>query len=137
MLPPRAALLALALYLALPINMTMLWWGFATNAQAQTLGLLLLWALLRLLRAPTTATAALFGVAAAAALLTHVGALVLAAALLGLLVLVSWRRLTPPARAALFSTLLVVGLLAPAIYFSAALGPLLGRVVALASTCNT
>jgi toxin CptA len=126
-LPARAALLALALYLALPINTTMLWWGFATNAQAQTLGLLLLWALLRLLRAPTLTTAALFGVAAAAALLTHVGALVLAAALLGLLVIFSWRRQTPPARVALFGTLLVVGLLAMTVYFSAALGPLLGQ----------
>jgi toxin CptA len=126
-LPARAALLALAIYLALPINMTMLWWGFATNAQAQTLGLLLLWALLRLLSTPSPATAALFGVAAAAALLAHVGALVLAAALLGLLVLLSWRRLAPQARATLFGALVVVGVLAAAIYFSAALGPLLGR----------
>jgi toxin CptA len=124
-LPARAALLALALYLALPINTTMLWWGFATNAQAQTLWLLLLWALLWLLRAPAPATAALFGVAVAAALLTHVGALVLAAALLGLLVVLGWPRLTPPARAALFGTLLVAGLLSAAIYFSAAVGPLL------------
>src|SRR6266545_1162941 len=47
-LRPRAGLLALALYLALPINMAILWWGFATNVLAQSAGLALLWALLRL-----------------------------------------------------------------------------------------
>src|SRR5207244_2140022 len=52
-LPALAGLLAMALYLALPINTTMLWWGFATNALAQSLWLLLLWALLRLIRRPT------------------------------------------------------------------------------------
>jgi toxin CptA len=126
-LPARAGLLALALYLALPINTTMLWWGFATNALAQTLGLLLLWALLRMIRRPALATIACFSVAGAAALLTHVGALTLAAALLGLCVVFGWRRLSPESRAALFGCLVVVGVLALAIYFSAAIGPLLGR----------
>jgi toxin CptA len=126
-LPGRAALLALALYLALPINTTMLWWGFATNALAQTLGLLLLWVLLRLIRRPRIATAVLFGAALAAAMLTHVGALALAAAMLGLSVALGWRRLPPKSRAALFGSLLVVGALATAIYFSAAIGPLLGQ----------
>jgi toxin CptA len=123
----RAALLALALYLALPINMTMLWWGFATNALAQTLGLLLLWALLRLIRRPTPSVAALFGVALAAALLTHVGALALAVAMLALCVALGWRRLPPRSRAALVGSLLAVGALAATIYISAAIGPLLGQ----------
>lgn len=123
----RAALLALALYVALPINTSMLWWGFATNAQAQTLALLLLWAMLRLLRAPSLTTSALFGVAASAALLTHVGALVLVAGLLGLMVLLSWRQLGPAAWKALFGTLLVVGFLAVTLYLSVAVAPLLGR----------
>src|SRR6266540_4294466 len=51
-LTARAALLALALYAAMPINMTMMWWGFMTNALAQSAGLLLLWLLLRLVRNP-------------------------------------------------------------------------------------
>jgi toxin CptA len=126
-LPGQAALLALALYLALPINTTMLWWGFATNALAQTLGLLLLWALLRLIRRPALGEAALFGAALAAALLTHVGALALTAAMLGLCVALGWPRLSPKSRATLFGSLLVVGALAAAFYFSAAIGPLLGR----------
>jgi toxin CptA len=126
-LEPRTGLLGMALYLALPINTTMLWWGFATNAIAQTLGLLLLWALLLLVRRPSPATTALFGLAGGAALLTHVGALALAAALLGLCAVFGWRRLSPQSRAALFGGLLVVGLLATAIYFSAAVGPLLGQ----------
>jgi toxin CptA len=126
-LPGSAGLLALALYIALPINTTMLWWGFATNDLAQTLALLLLLALLWLIRRPSPAAAALFGAAGAAALLTHVGALVLAAALLGLCVVFGWRRLAPQSRAALFGALLAVGLLATAIYFTAAIGPLLGQ----------
>jgi toxin CptA len=171
-LPALAALLALALYLALPINTTMLWWGFVTNALAQTLGLLLLWALLRLIRQPasqsqsekqpkshakrrlpsgrrqenkitgcgfasvaalrepfqtTSQKAALFGVALAAALLTHVGALALTAAMIGLCVTLGWRRVPPQSRAALIGGLLAVGALAALLYFSAAIGPLLGR----------
>jgi toxin CptA len=126
-LPSRAGLMALALYTALPINTTMLWWGFATNDLAQTLALLLLLALLWLIRQPSPAAVALFGAAGAAALLTHVGALVLAAALLGLCVVFGWRHLGPQSRAALFGALLAVGLLATAIYFTAAIGPLIGR----------
>jgi toxin CptA len=126
-LPGRAALFALALYLALPINMTMLWWGFATNAIAQTLWLLLLWALLLVVRRPSRGAAAIFAVASAVALLTHVGALALAAAMLGLTVALGWRRLPAQSRAALFAGLLAVALLATAIYFSAALGPVVGQ----------
>jgi toxin CptA len=47
-LRPRTALIALGLYAALPINLTMLWWGFAANDIAQTLWILLLWLILRL-----------------------------------------------------------------------------------------
>jgi toxin CptA len=126
-LPGRAGLFALALYLALPINTTMLWWGFETNALAQTLGLLLLWMLLRLVRHSSRATAVLLGAAGAAALLTHIGALALMAALLGVCVAIGWRRLSAESRATLFGVLLVVGILATAIYFSAAIGPLLGQ----------
>jgi len=126
-LPSAAGLLALALYLALPINTTMLWWGFATNAIAQTLWLLLLWALLWLIRRPSFGATALFGVASAVALLTHVGALTLAGAMLGLSAVFGWRRLSSEGRAALFGGLLVVALLATAIYFSAAMLPLLGQ----------
>src|SRR5262249_38308500 len=98
-----------------------------TNALAQTLGLLLLWMLLRLVRAPAPSSIACFGVASAAALLTHVGALALAAAMLGCVIAFGWRRLTPKARGALATGALVVGALAVVIYFSAAIGPLLGQ----------
>src|SRR5207247_9826216 len=89
-LSARAGLLALALYLALPINMTILWWGFATNALAQSAGLALLWALLRLAHCHShsrdarccvsTVTLVVIGVIS---LLMHVGALVLIVVLLG------------------------------------------------------
>lgn len=84
-LPARAGLLALAAYVALPINLTILWWGFATNVVAQALWLLLLWQLSRLLRLPSAGGAAVLGVIAAVTLMTHVGALFLTAAALGLL----------------------------------------------------
>jgi toxin CptA len=116
----RAALLGLALYVALPINTTMLWWGFATNDLAQTVGLALLWLLLRLVRRPDRPALALCAAVAAAALLTHVGALVLEVALLGLFLLLSWRDLPRGRRAAL---LLVAGaalLFGAALYFSLA-----------------
>jgi toxin CptA len=52
-LTARAGLLAMALYVALPISLTMMWWGFAANAIAQVWWVLLLWLLLRLTRDPT------------------------------------------------------------------------------------
>ncbi|HEU5102443.1 MAG TPA: hypothetical protein VFU22_25645, partial [Roseiflexaceae bacterium] len=79
----RAGLLALALYLALPINITMLWWGFATNALAQAAGLALMWSLLRLVRRTSRAAWAAFVVICLVCLLMHIGALVLIVALLG------------------------------------------------------
>ncbi|MDQ2996947.1 MAG: hypothetical protein M3R61_07830, partial [Chloroflexota bacterium] len=72
-LRPRAGLLALALYLALPINLTILWWGFATNVLAQAAGLALLWALLQLARRPARFELATFAVICVLSLLMHVG----------------------------------------------------------------
>jgi toxin CptA len=124
---PRAALLGLALALALPINMTMMWWGFAANAIAQSLWLLLLWLLLRLTRDPTPRGVVLATVAAALCLTTHVGALVLLVATLGLVAALAWRAL--PRRA--WGALLLAGGLALAlmvpVYFAAAAAPLGGE----------
>ena len=116
----RAALLGLALYAALPINTTMLWWGFATNALAQTVGLALLWLLLRLLRRPDRPTLALCIAVATAALLTHVGALVLEVALLGLFLLLAWRDLPRGRRALLLVVAGAALLFGAALYFSLA-----------------
>lgn len=89
-LPRRAMLIALALAAALPISMTMLWFGFATNNIAQTLWLLLLWRILVLVRPRSSPhvwrEALLVGVIAAACAMTHVGALVLLAVMLAILV---------------------------------------------------
>jgi toxin CptA len=119
-LRPRAALLGLALSGALPIAMTMMWWGFAANAIAQSLWLLLLWLLLRLTRAPTPRGVVLATVVAALCLTTHVGALVLLIATLALVALLGWRAL--PRRS--WSALVLVGglalLLMLPVYFTAA-----------------
>ncbi|HWQ13515.1 MAG TPA: hypothetical protein VNL77_11980 [Roseiflexaceae bacterium] len=124
---PRGALLALALYLALPINMTMMWWGFAANAIAQSLWLLLLWLLLRLTRAPTPRGLALTAVVGAICLMTHVGALVLLVATVGLLAALGWRALPGRSwRALLFAALLAL-LFAVPMYFAAAAAPLVGQ----------
>jgi toxin CptA len=121
---PRPALIGLALAGALPINMTMMWWGFAANAIAQSLWLLLLWLLLRLTRAPTPRGVMLATVAAALCLATHVGALVLLVATMTLVVLLGWRVL--PRRN--WGALVLVGGLAVFVtvplYFTAAAAPL-------------
>lgn len=123
----RAGLLALALYLALPINMTMMWWGFAANAIAQSLWLLLLWAILRLTRAPTPRDLVLTTVAGTLCLLTHVGALVLVLATVGLLIGLGWRVLERAGwRALVFAALLALAFTVP-VYFSAAAAPLIGE----------
>lgn len=122
-----AGLLALALYLALPINTTMLWWGFATNAMAQSLWLLLLWTLLRLIRRPSPAVAVIFVVLAAACLLTHVGALVLTLATLGLWLLLGWNRLPARGRNAMFGGTLLALLVVTPLYFAVVAGPVLAR----------
>lgn len=120
-LPGRAGVLALALASALPISMAMLWWGFATNALAQPLWLLLAWLLLRQptgqksprhLWLPVTLAASL-------ALLIHVGALVLVVAALGLFVLFRWHRSLPVQRAVLVSSLVAAAVLTAGLYFSA------------------
>ncbi|HJZ50093.1 MAG TPA: hypothetical protein VKE41_23130 [Roseiflexaceae bacterium] len=126
-LSARAGLLALALYLALPINITMLWWGFATNALAQTAGLALMWALLRLQRRPSRQVLAALVAICVICLLMHVGALVLILALLGACLLLGWSRLAPPARAATVGGLLLAGIVTGLFYFSAVIDPLLTR----------
>jgi toxin CptA len=123
----RAGLLALALYLALPINITMLWWGFATNALAQAAGLALIWALLRLVRRPSRVNLAAFVVICLICLLMHVGALVLIVALLGACMLLGWPRLAPTARRATAGGLLLAAALGALFYFSAVVDPLLAR----------
>jgi toxin CptA len=124
-LGPRAALLALALYAALPINLTMLWWGFATNDIAQTLWLALLWAILRLERDSTPRAVALVAVAAAACLATHAGALVLIVAFLGLLMLLGLPLLPRPAWLALVAGLALAALITLPLYFIPAAIPVL------------
>jgi toxin CptA len=126
-LRPRAGLLALALYLALPINMTMLWWGFATNALAQAAGLALLWALLRLVRHPARLELATFVIIGVISLLMHVGALVLIVALLGACLLLGWPRLAPAARAATVGGLVLAFTITALLYFSAVIDPLLAQ----------
>jgi len=123
----RAALLALALYLALPINTTMLWWGFATNAIAQALWLLLLWSLLRLIRDPRPVALAIFAVLSAICLLTHIGALMPMIALLGLCLLLGWRRLPAPSRNAAMGGLALALLFVLPVYFAAVVGPVLSQ----------
>lgn len=123
----RAALLALALYLALPINMTMLWWGFITNDMAQTVGLLLVVVLLYLARRPAGPAWLIFCTAAAAALLIHIGTLVLTVALLGAAVLLGWRRLAPASRRAALGGAALALALTGLIYFAAVASPALAQ----------
>jgi toxin CptA len=138
----RAGLLALAVYLALPINMTILWWGFATNALAQTAGLALLWALLRLARHrridPTSfVSTAIFVAIGVIGLLMHVGVLVLIVALLGACLLLGWARLAPHARASIVGGLLLAGAITVLFYFSAVLDPLLAPSATAAAVSST
>jgi toxin CptA len=125
----RAGLLAFALALALPIGMTMLWWGFAANDIAQGLWLALLWVLLRTTRRPTPWHIALLAVLTALCLTTHAGALVLTVATLGVLMLLGWRRIAPPGRRALLVAFGSACLFVGAIYFVAAVGPVLAQDV--------
>ena len=126
-LTARSALLAMGLYLALPINTTMLWWGFATNAIAQSLWLLLLWSLLRLIRYPRPVELAIFTVLSAVCILTHIGALVLTMALLGLCLLLGWGRIAPPSRKAALGGLALALLFVLPIYVAAVAGPVIGQ----------
>jgi toxin CptA len=133
-LRPRAGLLALSLYLALPINMTILWWGFATNALAQSAGLALLWALLRLARqhrgdAKYCIATVVFVVIGVISLLMHVGALVLIVALLGACLRFGWPRLAPGTRVTIVGGLLLAFTITGLFYFSAVIDPLLAHPV--------
>ena len=126
-LPARVALLAVALYAALPINLTMLWWGFAANNIAQVAWLLLLWLVLRLARAPRGWQIA--GVAAASwlALTTHIGALVLVAPTLAVLLLGGAWALPRRSWLALLGATGGAALLSVPVYFSAAAAPVLAQ----------
>lgn len=126
-LRPRAALFALALALALPIHMTMLWWGFAANAIAQTLWLLVLWLLLRLARGPTRADLAAFTAALILALTIHIGALVLLVAMLGLLGVFGGWRLARSSLVTIMGGVVLAVVLTVPIYFSAAAAPLFAQ----------
>lgn len=125
----RAALLALGLALALPISTTMLWWGFAANDIAQGLWLALLWVLLRSIQRPTPWHTAALAALTALCLTTHVGALVLTVATLGVLLLLGWRRITLPAKRALVLGFGGAALFVATIYFAAAVGPVLAQEV--------
>ena len=126
-LTARAGLLALALYAALPINMTMMWWGFTTNALAQVAGLLLFWLLLRLVRKPTAGRRAAFAAACVAGFLMHIGALVLIVALLGACIVLGWWQLGPIERNAAIGMSLLALACAGLFYFSAVAPASIGR----------
>jgi len=125
-LPARAGLLAMALYVALPIVMTMMWWGFATNALAQAGWVLLLWLLLRLTRAPGIPIFVLFTVAAILCFTMHIGALIVLAACLVLVVLAGWRALPRAGWRAMAAGLALAAAFTVPIYFVAAAAPLAG-----------
>ena len=126
-LPVGAALIALLLYAWLPINMTMLWWGFVTNDMAQTCWLLLLWLILRLdasseclsgdLRDTFWSIAAIT-VATTLCLFMHVGALVLLVPMLALLALTGLLRLSRQTAFVLLTGLGIAALVSIVVYFS-------------------
>jgi len=123
-LTARAGLLAMALYVVLPISLTMMWWGFAANAIAQVWWVLILWLLLRLTRDPTRSHLALLTPVAVLCLTTHVGALVTLAALLGLIVLFGMRALPRREWNAMVGGLVLAVVFTVPVYFSAAAAPL-------------
>ncbi len=123
----RAALLAVGVYIALPINMVMLWWGFATNTIAQPVWLVLLWMLMRVIRHPTRPTLYTFAVLCAISMLTHVGALALVGATLGLALLFAWRCLPKAGRNAVLAGLALALLFVVPIYFLAVAEPVISQ----------
>lgn len=125
-LTARAGLYAMGLYTALPIVMTMMWWGFAANAIAQVWWTLLLWLMLRLTRAPTPALFAAFTVVAILCLTTHIGAVVVLAPVLALLALLGWRMTPGAGWRALTGGLALAAVFTVLIYVSAAAAPLGG-----------
>jgi toxin CptA len=126
-LTARAGLLVLALYAAMPINMTMMWWGFTTNALAQAVGLLLFWLLLRLVRRPEAGRQAAFAAACAAGFLMHIGALVLIVALLGACIVLGWWHLGRAERNAAIGLSLLALACTGLFYFSAVVPASLGQ----------
>lgn len=123
-LPARAGLFAMALYVALPIAMTIMWWGFAANAVAQVWWVLLLWLLLRLTRAPNRSLFALFTFVAILCLTTHIGALVILVAFLGIVALFGWRTLPRHSRRAMLAGVFLAGAFVAPVYVAVAAAPL-------------
>ncbi|MGQ9549349.1 MAG: hypothetical protein ACUVSY_12520 [Roseiflexus sp.] len=123
-LTARAGLLAMALYVALPISLTMMWWGFAANAIAQVWWVLLLWLLLRLTRNPTMSHFVLFTLVTVLCLTTHIGALITLVALQGLIVLSGRQALPRRAWNAMVGGLLLAVAFTAPVYFIAAAAPL-------------
>ncbi len=99
-LPGRAGVLALALYAALPVVLTMQWWGFATNAIAQPIWLVLVLLVLAVVRRPRPALIGALVAATLLMLLSHVGAIALGGITLALALLFGWRHLSWRALAA-------------------------------------
>jgi hypothetical protein len=83
----RGALLAALLYVALPISVTGLWWGFTAQTFGQWLMVPLALVLLAALRQPRPALWATACVLLSMALLSHIGVAILAVAWLGLALL--------------------------------------------------
>jgi toxin CptA len=121
-----AGLLALGLFAFLPINMTILWWGFSTNIIAQSLSLLLIWLLLRLLQHPERIFAWGVAVVTLIAVMTHIGATLLLVGVLGtwLGFVMLYRSAFPGWRLALIAVSGALLAVIP-IYFTAAASPLL------------
>lgn len=106
----RAALIAAGLLAVLPIQLTALWWGFFTNIGGQMLVLLLLWLLLRHMRAPGRTSAALLFLGFCLVALSHVGVIILTSTAAAFTLGMAWLRPRPAAAA--WRSLLLAGLTA-------------------------
>lgn len=110
----RAALMAAALAAAMPMEVTINWWGFYTNLGGQVLFLLVVWLLLRVTRAPGRWEAALLFISLSMLLVSHVGMLALAGCALAITAALSWVR--PRMSAAAWRWLIAAGLAALAAF---------------------
>lgn len=124
----RAALIAAGLLAVLPIQLTALWWGFFTNIGGQMLFLLLLWLLLRHMRAPGRTSAALLFLGFCLVALSHVGVMILTSTAAAFTLGLAWLRPRPAAAA--WRSLLLAGIAAGAVcvlfYLSVVAAPMFG-----------
>lgn len=124
----RAALIAAGLLAVLPIQLTALWWGFFTNIGGQMLILLLLWLLLRHMRAPGRTSTALLFIGCCLVALSHVGVIILTSTAAAFTLSIVWLRPRPSAPA--WRGLLLAGLAAGAVcvlfYLSVVAAPMVG-----------